>query len=49
LGIALVGGLLLSTFLTLFVVPAVYTYLSRHKVSAAEKYAVKETDFALED
>lgn len=31
LGIAIVGGLIFSTFLTLFVVPAVYSYLSRHK------------------
>jgi multidrug efflux pump len=31
LGIAVVGGLLLSGFLTLFVVPAVYIYLSRHE------------------
>ena len=29
LGIAVVGGLLFSTFLTLYAVPALYTYLSR--------------------
>lgn len=31
LGIVVVGGLIFSTFLTLFIVPAVYTYFSRHK------------------
>jgi multidrug efflux pump len=36
LGFAVVGGLILSTFLTLFVVPAVYTYLSRHKLTHPE-------------
>ncbi len=28
MGVAVIGGLILSTFLTLFVVPAVYTYIS---------------------
>ncbi len=36
LGIAVVGGLIFSTFLTLFVVPAVYTYLSGHKAHNPE-------------
>lgn len=36
LGIAIVGGLIFSTFLTLFVVPAVYTYFSRHKAANKE-------------
>jgi multidrug efflux pump len=28
MGIAVVGGMIFSTFLTLFVVPAIYTYIS---------------------
>jgi multidrug efflux pump len=28
MGIAVVGGMVFSTFLTLFVVPAIYTYIS---------------------
>lgn len=36
LGIAIVGGLIFSTLLTLFVVPAVYSYLSRHKAANKE-------------
>lgn len=35
MGIAIVGGLLFSTFLTLYVVPAVYSYLSRRKKKGA--------------
>jgi len=28
MGVAVIGGLILSTFLTLFIVPAVYSYIS---------------------
>ncbi|MBC7885054.1 MAG: efflux RND transporter permease subunit, partial [Saprospiraceae bacterium] len=31
MGIAIIGGLLFSLVLTLFVIPAIYTYLSRNK------------------
>lgn len=36
LGIAVVGGLVFSTFLTLYAVPALYTYLSRAHVADTE-------------
>ena len=48
LGIAIVGGLFFSTFLTLFIVPAVYTYFSRHKAMNPE-LKLKATDLAHED
>ncbi|HQY20826.1 MAG TPA: efflux RND transporter permease subunit [Ignavibacteria bacterium] len=37
LGIAVVGGLIFATFLTLFIVPAMYSYLSRKVVPATEE------------
>jgi multidrug efflux pump len=50
LGFAVIGGLLFSTFLTLFIVPAVYTYLSRHKLKITEDYELKAAGkLALED
>ena len=43
LGIVVIGGLLFSGFLTLFVVPAIYTYFSRTKQNKeAEIYYQKE-------
>jgi multidrug efflux pump len=42
MGIAVIGGLIFSTFLTLFVVPAMYTYLSRKTATVSN---VTETEF----
>jgi multidrug efflux pump len=36
MGIAVIGGMLVSTFLTLFVVPAVYTYFSTNRKKAIQ-------------
>ena len=36
LGIVVVGGLLFSLVLTLFVIPAVYSYISSHKIKTEE-------------
>lgn len=48
LGIAVVGGLIFATFLTLFVVPAVYTFLSTHKAHNPE-LDIAERRLAIED
>jgi multidrug efflux pump len=37
MGIAVVGGMIFSTLLTLFVIPAIYTYLSSKKVVKIEE------------
>jgi multidrug efflux pump len=34
IGIVIVGGMTLGTIFTLFIVPAIYTYLSRKKAAA---------------
>jgi multidrug efflux pump len=39
MGIAILGGLGLGTGLTLFAVPAVYTYLTRKTLTAAAREA----------
>ncbi len=41
MGIAVIGGLIFSTFLTLMVIPAIYTYLSR-KVATVSNVTEQE-------
>jgi multidrug efflux pump len=47
MGIAVIGGLLVGTFLTLFVVPATYTYLAAAKVRG--QVAVESANEILDD
>ncbi|MBK7141436.1 MAG: efflux RND transporter permease subunit [bacterium] len=42
MGIAVVGGLILSTVMTLFVIPALYTYVSSHTLKASDLIEVEE-------
>jgi len=45
LGIAVAGGLIFATFLTLFIVPAMYSYLSKeHVVNTEEEYSMDDID-----
>ena len=44
MGISVVGGLTVSTFLTLFIVPALYAMLESHKQRKAERKARLEQD-----
>ncbi len=37
MGIAVVGGMVLSTFLTMYIVPAVYSYISTNRINKKEK------------
>jgi multidrug efflux pump len=43
LGIAVVGGLLFSTAFTLYVVPAVYSYVSRERSRSLAAGALSES------
>ena len=36
MGISVVGGMLISTLLTMFIVPAVYTYISTSRINKKE-------------
>lgn len=46
LGVAVVGGILFATFLTLFIVPAVYSYFSREVKEEDEEYVFSDSDLA---
>ena len=48
LGVVVVGGLIFSTFLSLYIVPAIYTYFSRHKAPLTDVHKLEEK-LALED
>ena len=37
MGISVVGGMLISTFLTMFIVPSVYTYISTNRINKEKK------------
>ncbi len=39
LGIVIVGGIMFSLILTLFVIPAIYTYLSGKKIKEQQEFA----------
>ena len=43
MGIAIIGGLLFALLLTLYVVPALYSYMSREKKSAQGTALANET------
>jgi multidrug efflux pump len=42
MGIAVIGGLILSTVLTLFVIPAVYSFFSDKKIKNMQQYEIQE-------
>jgi multidrug efflux pump len=44
MGIAVIGGLIFSTFLTLLVVPAVYSFLSRATATVSNVTEIEETE-----
>lgn len=44
MGTAVVGGMLLSTVLTMFIVPSIYSYLSTNQVKKQARIANKETE-----
>lgn len=49
MGIAVIGGLIFSTFLTLFVVPAMYAYLSRKSATVTNITETESAPVAVEE
>ena len=47
MGIVVVGGIMFSLILTLFVIPAMYTYLSRTKKKEVEKKEKPELEITV--
>jgi HAE1 family hydrophobic/amphiphilic exporter-1 len=41
MGIAIIGGIILSTFLTLIVVPAIYSYIDRFRVWVERPFSIE--------
>jgi len=48
LGISIVGGLLVSQFLTLYTTPVIYLYLDRFRLSAQRRWRIRHPRFASE-
>ncbi len=44
MGIAIIGGLIFSTVLTLFVIPAMYSYISPNKIDKLKNIFIEEND-----
>jgi len=49
LGIVIVGGILFSLFLTLLVIPAMYSFLSSKKIRNREKEAEEDSNLISDD